>query len=171
MTPVLDVPLSVHSIVPLLPHHSYSMLQMIVPSSICGCGVYLRKLGGFSVPCIVRAIDRSAVPFPTACRMCIKPPPIHVGSLCRPSTQIVSNTTHLLGMLFPHSHVIGPEQGFTLPGTTVVCGDSHTATHGAFGALAFGIGTSEVEHVLATQTLVCVGDTLLQCTIYCSGVL
>ena len=50
-------------------------------------------------------------------------------------------------------HIIGPEQGFTLPGTTVVCGDSHTATHGAFGALAFGIGTSEVEHVLATQTL------------------
>lgn len=51
-------------------------------------------------------------------------------------------------------HVIGPEQGFTLPGTTVVCGDSHTATHGAFGALAFGIGTSEVEHVMATQTLI-----------------
>lgn len=51
-------------------------------------------------------------------------------------------------------HVIGPEQGFTLPGLTLVCGDSHTATHGAFGALAFGIGTSEVEHVLATQTLV-----------------
>ncbi len=50
-------------------------------------------------------------------------------------------------------HVIGPEQGFTLPGTTVVCGDSHTSTHGAFGALAFGIGTSEVEHVMATQTL------------------
>ncbi len=50
-------------------------------------------------------------------------------------------------------HVIGPEQGFTLPGTTLVCGDSHTATHGAFGALAHGIGTSEVEHVLATQTL------------------
>ena len=50
-------------------------------------------------------------------------------------------------------HVIGPEQGFTLPGSTVVCGDSHTATHGAFGALAFGIGTSEVEHVLATQCL------------------
>src|SRR6202522_2463257 len=50
-------------------------------------------------------------------------------------------------------HIIGPEQGFTLPGTTVVCGDSHTATHGAFGALAYGIGTSEVEHVLATQTL------------------
>ena len=51
-------------------------------------------------------------------------------------------------------HVIGPEQGFTLPGTTIVCGDSHTATHGAFGALAYGIGTSEVEHVLATQTLI-----------------
>ena len=51
-------------------------------------------------------------------------------------------------------HVIGPEQGFTLPGTTIVCGDSHTSTHGAFGALAFGIGTSEVEHVLATQCLV-----------------
>jgi 3-isopropylmalate/(R)-2-methylmalate dehydratase large subunit len=51
-------------------------------------------------------------------------------------------------------HVVGPEQGATLPGMTVVCGDSHTATHGAFGALAFGIGTSEVEHVLATQTLI-----------------
>ena len=50
-------------------------------------------------------------------------------------------------------HIIGPEQGFTLPGATIVCGDSHTATHGAFGALAFGIGTSEVEHVMATQTL------------------
>ncbi len=50
-------------------------------------------------------------------------------------------------------HIVGPEQGFTQPGTTIVCGDSHTATHGAFGALAFGIGTSEVEHVLATQTL------------------
>ena len=51
-------------------------------------------------------------------------------------------------------HVIGPEQGFTQPGMTIVCGDSHTATHGAFGSLAFGIGTSEVEHVLATQTLI-----------------
>lgn len=51
-------------------------------------------------------------------------------------------------------HIIGPEQGFTLPGATLVCGDSHTSTHGAFGALAFGIGTSEVEHVFATQTLV-----------------
>ena len=51
-------------------------------------------------------------------------------------------------------HIIGPEQGFTQPGTVIVCGDSHTATHGAFGALAFGIGTSEVEHVLATQTLI-----------------
>ncbi|KAG6127328.1 hypothetical protein E4U28_000150 [Claviceps purpurea] len=51
-------------------------------------------------------------------------------------------------------HVIGPEQGFTLPGTTVVCGDSHTSTHGAFGSLAFGIGTSEVEHVMATQCLI-----------------
>ncbi|MCZ7671160.1 MAG: aconitase family protein [Chloroflexi bacterium] len=50
-------------------------------------------------------------------------------------------------------HVIGPEHGFTQPGMTIVCGDSHTATHGAFGALAFGIGTSEVEHVLATQCL------------------
>ncbi len=51
-------------------------------------------------------------------------------------------------------HIIGPEQGFTQPGMTIVCGDSHTATHGAFGALAFGVGTSEVEHVLATQTLI-----------------
>ena len=50
-------------------------------------------------------------------------------------------------------HVIGPEQGVSLPGTTIVCGDSHTSTHGALGALAFGIGTSEVEHVLATQCL------------------
>ena len=49
--------------------------------------------------------------------------------------------------------MIGPELGLTLPGTTIVCGDSHTSTHGAFGALAFGIGTSEVEHVLATQCL------------------
>jgi homoaconitase/3-isopropylmalate dehydratase large subunit len=54
-------------------------------------------------------------------------------------------------------HIIGPEQGFTLPGCITVCGDSHTATHGAFGALAFGIGTSEVEHVLATQ--VCTTST------------
>src|ERR1700753_943682 len=51
-------------------------------------------------------------------------------------------------------HIIGPEQGFVLPGVTLVCGDSHTATNGAFGALAYGIGTSEVEHVLATQTLI-----------------
>ncbi len=51
-------------------------------------------------------------------------------------------------------HVVGPEQGFTLPGTMIVCGDSHTSTHGAFGALAYGIGTSEVEHMLATQTLI-----------------
>jgi 3-isopropylmalate/(R)-2-methylmalate dehydratase large subunit len=51
-------------------------------------------------------------------------------------------------------HVVGPEQGFTLPGTVIACGDSHTTTHGAFGALAYGIGTSEVEHVLATQTLI-----------------
>ncbi|MGZ9086402.1 MAG: aconitase family protein, partial [Rhodoplanes sp.] len=50
-------------------------------------------------------------------------------------------------------HIIGPEQGFSQPGMTIVCGDSHTSTHGAFGALAFGVGTSEVEHVLATQTL------------------
>jgi 3-isopropylmalate/(R)-2-methylmalate dehydratase large subunit len=62
-----------------------------------------------------------------------------------------------LGMDDPRQgivHVVGPEQGFTLPGTTIVCGDSHTSTHGAFGALAFGIGTSEVEHVLATQCLI-----------------
>ena len=51
-------------------------------------------------------------------------------------------------------HIVGPEQGFTLPGMTIVCGDSHTSTHGAFGSLAHGIGTSEVEHVLATQTLI-----------------
>jgi len=62
-------------------------------------------------------------------------------------------------------HIIGPEQGFTLPGTTVVCGDSHTATHGAFGALAFGIGTSEVEHVLATQTLLQVPSKNMRITV------
>ena len=59
-------------------------------------------------------------------------------------------------------HIIGPEQGFTLPGATIVCGDSHTSTHGAFGALAFGIGTSEVEHVLATQTLLMKPSKTLQ---------
>ena len=62
-------------------------------------------------------------------------------------------------------HVIGPEQGFTLPGVTLVCGDSHTATHGAFGALAYGIGTSEVEHVLATQTLVQVKSKNMRVTV------
>ncbi|MGB0844193.1 MAG: 3-isopropylmalate dehydratase large subunit [Alphaproteobacteria bacterium] len=63
----------------------------------------------------------------------------------------------MFGMTDPRQgivHVIGPEQGFTLPGMTIVCGDSHTSTHGAFGSLAFGIGTSEVEHVMATQSLV-----------------
>ena len=64
-------------------------------------------------------------------------------------------------------HIIGPQTGFTLPGTTLVCGDSHTATHGAFGALAFGIGTSEVEHVMATQTLKQV--PLKTMKIYCHG--
>lgn len=58
-------------------------------------------------------------------------------------------------------HIIGPEQGFTLPGCVTVCGDSHTATHGAFGALAFGIGTSEVEHVLATQVRFMENNVLL----------
>ena len=62
-------------------------------------------------------------------------------------------------------HIIGPEQGFTLPGTTIVCGDSHTATHGAFGALAHGIGTSEVEHVLATQTLIQRKSTNIRVTV------
>ena len=64
-------------------------------------------------------------------------------------------------------HIIGPQVGFTLPGTTLVCGDSHTATHGAFGALAFGIGTSEVEHVMATQTLK--QGPLKTMKIYCHG--
>ena len=59
-------------------------------------------------------------------------------------------------------HIIGPEQGFTQPGSVIVCGDSHTATHGAFGALAFGIGTSEVEHVLATQTLIQKNQKILE---------
>jgi 3-isopropylmalate/(R)-2-methylmalate dehydratase large subunit len=63
-------------------------------------------------------------------------------------------------------HVVGPEQGFTLPGTTVVCGDSHTAAHGALGALAFGIGTSEVEHVLATQTLIMKASRTLEIRVH-----
>src|SRR5205807_3404575 len=62
-------------------------------------------------------------------------------------------------------HVIGPEQGLTQPGMTIVCGDSHTSTHGAFGALAFGIGTSEVEHVLATQTLPAVRPKAMSVTV------
>ncbi|MBW8029116.1 MAG: 3-isopropylmalate dehydratase large subunit, partial [Ferrovum sp.] len=62
-------------------------------------------------------------------------------------------------------HVMGPEQGATLPGMTVVCGDSHTSTHGAFAALAFGIGTSEVEHVMATQTLVARSSRTLRVTV------
>ena len=62
-------------------------------------------------------------------------------------------------------HVIGPEQGFTLPGLTIVCGDSHTSTHGAFGALAFGIGTSEVEHVFATQTLMLTKSNSMRITV------
>lgn len=76
-------------------------------------------------------------------------------------TQVVQMTQNMVDFNLPYFgiederqgivHIIGPEQGFTLPGCTTVCGDSHTATHGAFGALAFGIGTSEVEHVLATQ--------------------
>jgi 3-isopropylmalate/(R)-2-methylmalate dehydratase large subunit len=87
-------------------------------------------------------------PLPTRFRAC----------RCRPSTIIATTTASLefkmndvrQGIV----HVIGPEQGATLPGMTVVCGDSHTSTHGAFGALAHGIGTSEVEHVFATQCLV-----------------
>src|ERR1700757_4328131 len=62
-------------------------------------------------------------------------------------------------------HIIGPEQGFTLPGVTLVCGDSHTATNGAFGALAYGIGTSEVEHVLATQTLITTKSKNMRATV------
>src|SRR5207245_10831650 len=62
-------------------------------------------------------------------------------------------------------HIVGPELGITLPGQTLVCGDSHTSTHGAFGSLAFGIGTSEVEHVLATQTLRTVRAKTFACTI------
>ena len=66
------------------------------------------------------------------------------------ASNIIPRTTVRQGIV----HIVGPEQGFTLPGMTIVCGDSHTSTHGAFGALAHGIGTSEVEHVLATQTLI-----------------
>jgi 3-isopropylmalate/(R)-2-methylmalate dehydratase large subunit len=80
----------------------------------------------------------------------------------RIQVETLANNAKEFGILYFHErdkrqgivHVVGPEQGFTLPGTTIVCGDSHTSTHGAFGALAHGIGTSEVEHVLATQTLI-----------------
>jgi len=70
-------------------------------------------------------------------------------NLCDNKIKYISLTSKNQGIV----HIIGPELGFTIPGTTIVCGDSHTSTHGAFGSLAFGIGTSEVEHVLATQTL------------------
>ena len=80
----------------------------------------------------------------------------------RVQVETLAKNAHDFGVEYFHErdkrqgivHVVGPEQGFTLPGTTIVCGDSHTSTHGAFGALAHGIGTSEVEHVLATQTLI-----------------
>ena len=86
-------------------------------------------------------------------------------SACSPMAQqqikaLMENTKKFGVTLYPIGsanqgivHIVGPQTGFTLPGTTLVCGDSHTATHGAFGALAFGIGTSQVEHVMATQTL------------------
>ncbi len=90
-----------------------------------------------------------------------RPGPIADAGIARMVDQLVANTAAQDIMLFglddPRQgivHVVGPEQGFTLPGATIVCGDSHTSTHGAFGALAHGIGTSEVEHVLATQTLI-----------------
>lgn len=98
---------------------------------------------------------------------------------CSPMAQeqiktLIENTKHfgvkLFGLGDPNQgivHIIGPQVGFTLPGTTLVCGDSHTATHGAFGALAFGIGTSEVEHVMATQTLK--KGRLKTMKIYCHG--
>ena len=86
--------------------------------------------------------------------------PILDGQAAKQITQLEDNCREfgitLYGVHSPHQgivHVIGPELGFTQPGRTIVCGDSHTATHGAFGALAFGIGTSEVEHVLASQCL------------------
>jgi 3-isopropylmalate/(R)-2-methylmalate dehydratase large subunit len=79
---------------------------------------------------------------------------IQVETLDRNCTDFGINEFHMDDVRQGIVHVIGPEQGATLPGMTVVCGDSHTSTHGAFGALAFGIGTSEVEHVLATQCLI-----------------
>lgn len=89
-------------------------------------------------------------------------------------TTLMKNTEHFGVRLFGLGndnqgivHIIGPQVGFTLPGTTLVCGDSHTATHGAFGALAFGIGTSEVEHVMATQTIK--QGKLRQMKIECTG--
>jgi 3-isopropylmalate/(R)-2-methylmalate dehydratase large subunit len=79
---------------------------------------------------------------------------IQVDTLAKNAKDFGVEYFHELDMRQGIVHVVGPEQGFTLPGTTIVCGDSHTSTHGAFGALAHGIGTSEVEHVLATQTLI-----------------
>ncbi len=79
---------------------------------------------------------------------------IQVETLAKNAEEFGVEYFHELDMRQGIVHVVGPEQGFTLPGTTIVCGDSHTSTHGAFGALAHGIGTSEVEHVLATQTLI-----------------
>ena len=79
---------------------------------------------------------------------------IQVETLEKNSNEFGLNFFPLLDKRQGIVHIVGPEQGITQPGMTIVCGDSHTATHGAFGALAFGIGTSEVEHVLATQTLI-----------------
>ena len=105
-------------------------------------------------PDLTIATADHSIPTTTArCRSSTRSPPSSSTSLKRTAAssafRCLVRTASKQGIV----HVIGPELGFTQPGMTVVCGDSHTATHGAFGALAFGIGTSEVEHVLATQCL------------------
>src|SRR5712691_1306928 len=112
------------------------------------------RLGGRSVrrPDLVLATMDHNVPTTAA----TAPDPISVAQLDAMGRNAREFGVRLYAMGAPEQgivHVISPQLGLTLPGMTIVCGDSHTSTHGAFGALAFGIGTSEVEHVLATQTL------------------
>jgi 3-isopropylmalate/(R)-2-methylmalate dehydratase large subunit len=101
----------------------------------------------------VATVDHS---IPTTNRLAPWPDAEAVHQVSRLEQNVARHKVPFYGLDSGHQgivHVVGPELGFTLPGTTIVCGDSHTATHGAFGALAFGIGTSEVEHVFATQCL------------------
>lgn len=139
------------------PHLILSLLQVTSPQSFEGL-----RTAGRSVrrtDCTLATVDHN---IPTASRKNYKDTKSFVNEAdSRTQCLTLEQNVQEFGITFfglsdnrqGIVHIIGPEQGFTLPGATIVCGDSHTSTHGAFGALAFGIGTSEVEHVLATQTI------------------